>query len=292
MTNESSRARLVRTMIRKDLRTLRHHGLFGLIGFSLLLFGLGMVFHVRILREVTTYPTFEWTSYELSEQAGEVAPPQWSKFAVNGLELLYGYALFASLVLSATAFVTSYGSEMRRGTVRTLTCYPVGFFEITLAKLLYAWIVGTIGSLVVLVGPWLTLGTSPLVPVGALLVASLATLFALSIGAFGAGLLARVTGRMRIRPTTLGVMVAVLSYVFTQRFLEIVLRVTLSNAEPMKFLLPLVRLSPYHQLGGFYAWAIGGPPPPVAWVLGVAIATLAAGLWASARILPDCYERD
>ena len=57
------------------------------------------------------------------------------------------------MILIPAAFSIAYGQEITKGTVRTLTCYPVGVFEITIAKLAYAAVVSFIFGLPVFLLP-------------------------------------------------------------------------------------------------------------------------------------------
>ncbi len=76
----------------------------------------------------------------------------------NLLDVAYGYMVLATMILTSVAFATNYNSEMKKGTVRTLTLYPVGVLEVTAAKLIYAAIVALLLSFFVSVPPVLGLG--------------------------------------------------------------------------------------------------------------------------------------
>jgi len=57
------------------------------------------------------------------------------------LDIVYGFSVMVCTIMVPVAFTASYRQELIRGTVRTLVCYPVNPLDITVAKLLFTFII-------------------------------------------------------------------------------------------------------------------------------------------------------
>jgi hypothetical protein len=208
------------------------------------------------------------------------------------LHLVYAYSIVITMILVPVAFSIAYGQEIKKGTVRTLTCYPVGVFEITIAKLTYAAIVGFVFSMPVFLLPVLGLGK----PVGDLftifVTAYVISLVIVAVGAFVANSITFATKKMYIQPTLLANLLVVFSFFTTSTVLSF-LSYLLSYASPFfQAVGQLTPLSLYHQGRLLLSSVLGGPEFPM-WVVFLApMALLFLGTWLSLRLWPDIYERE
>jgi chitodextrinase len=216
----------------------------------------------------------------------------------NLLDIVYGYAVLVTLVIVPLAFSSAYKHEMRTGTVRTLTCYPVGVLEVTLAKLLYAAIVGFVFSFVVFTIP--TGGNVPK-PGGEkaaiFLMAFIVTLLTVAIGALLANSMAKLRGRMVLRPTAMPYLLVWLSFLFTGKIMSglgwVLGRLSGGDAIALgDSLAALIALSPYHVGGATAAASLGGPDPAPVLAFVVPPLLVAVGWWMSKGVYPDVYEKE
>ncbi len=218
----------------------------------------------------------------------------------NLLDVVYGWCVLVSMFVVPTAFSAGYGHEMRKGTVRTLVCYPAGVVEITAAKLVYAAIVGFIFSALAGLLPSLASMKPAGEVAGVFFTAYILTLTTVAVGAFGAVALTRLTKRMYIRPTGLPTMLVALSFLFTAGIFRSLLSglklfLGLAGLDPdgaVRSWMPAITLSPYHLGGASLSAALGGGGSPPLFVVAVPVLLLAAGVWISKKVYPDIYEKE
>ncbi len=289
--NAGRKLKLILTIVRRDFAQIQRQGLPALLLFSGLLFFFGFVLFSAAsstLREIGV-PT--WTGTITGAEGGSGS----GEGFLSSLTLLlpvYGYAILVTMILIPVAFSASYGSEIKKGTVRTLTCYPVGVFEITIAKLLYAAIAGLIFTLPVYLLPVLMIQK----PLGDLLLiyaaSYTATLVIVAVGAFLANTLAFVTKKMYIQPTLLANLLVIFSFLITTTVLG-------GLSSFLKFLSPLfdaaAKLTPlslYHQAHLLLSSLLGGADSPMWLVFLVPLALLVLGMGLTLKLWPDIYERE
>lgn len=289
-------------VIVRDLRQIRRHGLFLLLFFAFILlllgnFGIGLVASQfdQWSTEVPGWTPPGWTDHIASGVANDTGDLP----SITLLDVVYGYAVLITLFIVPITFVTGYNHEMKRGTVRTLTLYPLGVLHITLAKLLYAAIVGFIISFIVFLIPVVRLGRETGVVLGIFLTAYAFTLAVLAVGAFLAMAIALGTGRMRIRPTSLGFLAVLFAFIFSVAisgfffgFLGGLLLGSDGGMALVETIRPLAFLSAYHQGGLVLNGLLGGPGVPDAAALGLTVLVLALTVWATRRLYPDVFERE
>lgn len=212
----------------------------------------------------------------------------------NLLDVVYGYMVLATMILIPVAFGTNYNSEMKKGTVRALTLYPVGVFEVTAAKLLYAAIAGLLLSFPISVLPSLSLGK----PVGDVLgiyaAAYFLSLATVAAAAFTANAIALATKKMYIKPTLMAYLFVLLSFFFTSRIFGLTMAVLAGGqaAGIVRAAGPFITLSPYHQGGLLLSQALGGQGSPDWVAFLVPLALLVVGVWSSKKLWPDIYEKE
>jgi ABC-type transport system involved in multi-copper enzyme maturation permease subunit len=76
------------------------------------------------------------------------------------LDFVYGFAVFVCIFLVPVIFSAAYRPEIKKGTIRTLVCYPVSPLDITVTKLLYALIIGFIFAYLTFMIPGTTCASS------------------------------------------------------------------------------------------------------------------------------------
>lgn len=275
---------------------MHRHGLWLLLFFALILFIIGLVGMGLVddqLRQWGTRPG--WTeSIAAGAPGGEDG--EGGLPSITLLDVVYGYAVLVTMFIVPIAFVTAYNHEMKRGTVRTLTLYPLSVLRITVAKLIYAAIVGLILSAIVFLLPVARLGREVAVTLPIFLIAYLFTLATVAVGALIANSIAFGTGRMRVRPTSFGFLVVLFSFVFAATISGAIFGYLGSfmgwGAALAQALRPLAFLSSYHQGGLLLNGLLGGPGRPEWAAIGLTVLVFVLTVWASRRLYPDVYERE
>lgn len=280
----------------RDLRQMGRHGLPLLVFLSLVLLGIGLVGMGVVadgMAEFGVNPGWTESWAGALEGDGEGVP----NFTM--MEVVYGYSVLVTMLLVTVAFVTNYNSEMKKGTVRTLTLYPMSVLGIGGAKLVYAALVGLLLSILVAFNPFVRLGRDLDVTWAIFLGAYLVTLGTVLVGALLGNGIAAATGRMVVRPTSFAFLLVLFSFVFTERILGIVVGAAGSllglpegGAPLLALLSPLTFFSSYHHgavllsrlLGGSATVSVG------AWLLTLLVILL--GVAASRRLHPDIFERE
>lgn len=210
------------------------------------------------------------------------------------LDLVYGYMVVVTMILLPVAFSSNFNSEMRKGTVRVLTLYPVGVLEATCAKLLYGGLAGLLFSLPVAVLPALLIGKPAGDVLAIFFVAYLLSLATVAVAAFTANAITFATKRMYLKPTLLPYLFILYSFVFTSRVFSLVASLAFGQGAPgaVQGAGALIALSPYHQGGLILSSAFGGPGTPDLVVFLVPAALLLLGVRLSKRLWPDIYEKE
>jgi len=211
------------------------------------------------------------------------------------LDAVYGYHVLVTMLLPTMAFAAAYGIEARKGTVRTLMCYPIGVAEFTLAKLLYALIVGLVIATPVAVLPTLALGLAGGQVLGVYVTAFSLSFLTLTAAVFLAHAI-RLHARIRfLSPTLMPYLFVLYGFFFTQisvyasTFLGLGGRSMENNAATFA---PLILFSPYHQGGALLSAALGGPGFPVLPLFALPFLMIALGYRAARRLHPDIFEKE
>jgi hypothetical protein len=288
--NALKKLRLIFTITLRDITQIRGSGLPVLLTLSALLLSLiGIPFFIIANADAgfggALHLDGAWTA---SGIGGVIVEP----IILTLLHLVYAYSMVITMILVPVAFSIAYDQEIKKGTVQTLTCYPVGVFEITIAKLTYAAIMGFIFGVPVFLLPILGLGK----PIGDLfaifLVPYFMSLLIVAVGAFVANSITFATKKMYILPTVLANLLVVFSFFTTSTVLSL-LSYLLSYVSPFfQAVGKLTPLSLYHQGRLLLSSVLGGPEFPN-WVIFLApIALLVLGIWLSFKLWPDIYERE
>jgi hypothetical protein len=288
--NARKKLRLIFTITLRDITQIRGSGLPVLLTLSALLLSLiGFPFFIIANAETgfggALHLDGAWTASGIE---GVIVEP----IILTLLHLVYAYSMVITMILVPVAFSIAYDQEIKKGTVRTLTCYPVGVFEITIAKLTYAAIMGFIFGVPVFLLPILGLGK----PIGDLfaifLVPYFMSLLIVAVGAFVANSLTFATKKMYIRPTLLANLLVVFSFFTTSTVLSL-LSYLLSYASPFfQAVSKLTPLSLFHQGRLLLTYVFGGSESPIWLVFLLPFALLVLGTWLSLRLWPDIYEKE
>jgi hypothetical protein len=295
--NARKKIRLIFTIALRDITQIRGSGLPVLLTLSALLLSLiGFPIFIYANAEAgfggALHLDGAWTAMGIEGLIVGGDPNRAFLSSITLLHLIYAYSMGITMILVPVAFSIAYDQETKKGTVRTLTCYPVGVFEITIAKLTYAAIMGFIFGVPVFLLPILGLGK----PIGDLfaifLVPYFMSLLIVAVGAFVANSITFATKKMYIRPTLLANLLVVFSFFTTSTVLSL-LSYLLSYASP--FFQAVGRLTPlslFHQGRLLLTYVFGGSESPIWLVFLLPIALLVLGTWLSLRLWPDIYERE
>lgn len=210
------------------------------------------------------------------------------------LDVVFGYMVLVTMILVPVAFARNYNSEMKKGTVRVLTLYPIGVLGVTVAKLIYAGIVGFLFSFPVAVLPALNVGKPPGDILMIFLVTFLFSFFTVAVAAFVANAITRGTKRMYLKPTLLPYLFVIYAFLFTSKILTFATSFLLGEGASgvVRNAAPLIALSPYHQGGLLLSGMLGGATAPDVAVFLLPVALLILGGWLSKQLWPDVYERE
>jgi hypothetical protein len=213
--------------------------------------------------------------------------------SITVLHMVFAYSIVVTMILVSVAFSISYDQEMKKGTVRTLTCYPVGVFEITIAKLAYAAIVSFILGFPAFLLPTLIGLRRPVGDLFAIfLVAFLMSLLIVTVGAFAANSIAFFTKKMYVRPTLLANLLTIFSLLTTSTILSL-LSLFLNYGSPFFHALgELTPLSLYHQGRLILMFVFGGSESPNLLIFMLPTALLVLGVWLTLKLWPDIYEKE
>ncbi len=263
-------------------------------------------------REQFPVHTFEGTgeeftiTVEVSDHNGSSTGPMEQNIQVNeedgelGLTLMdvgYGYAVMVCLMLVPMAFAGVFANEIKKGTIRTLLCYPVGPLDITVAKLLFALIVGFIFAFITFILPVGGIDK----PMGDYVVVFVTafglTFFTMVIGALSALAFARVTGKMWFRPYSLALGAVVLAYLFTERMMGLIgtMFALFTNLDPDFFVDTfgfLIAISPYHIGGQMLTAYFGGPDEFSPAVFIMPFLLIVAAGYLSMKVYPNVFEKE
>lgn len=294
-TNARNKLKLIFTMVRRDISQIHRQGLPLLLLISAILLTIGISFFI-IARsgagfggelDITGQP---WTVPGVGGLGGGNSPVSLPSFTL--LHLVYGYSIVVTMILIPAAFSLNYNSEVKKGTIRTLTCYPLGVFEITVAKLTYATVVGFIFAAPVFLLPVLGLEKSVVDLFAVFATAYVFSLVIVAVGAFVANAITVATKKMYIQPPVLANLLVVFSFFTTSTILNLLGQV-LGFASPFFDAVgQLTPLSLYHQGRLLLSSILGGPEFPNWVVFLVPIALLVLGIWLSFKLWPDIYERE
>ena len=213
---------------------------------------------------------------------------------INLLDFVYGYMVLVTMILLPIAFSSNYGGEMKKGTVRALTLYPVGVLEVTVAKLLYAAIAGFLFSFPISVLPPMGIGKPAGDVLGIYAVAYLFSFGIVAVAAFTANLLCYFTKRMYLKPTLMPWLFVLYGFFLTSRIFGFLMGFLAGPgaAGAVAGAAPLITFSPYHQGGLLLSGALGGPGSPDWVVFLIPVLLLVAGVWFSRKLYPDVYEKE
>lgn len=243
----------------------------------------------------------------VTDRTGNMTPEMETYVQVGGdeegslgfslLDFGYGFCVLVCVIMVPVAFTAAYRKELLRGTVRTLVCYPVGPLDITLAKLLYCFVICLPFTLIAFILPMQGLGKSGGDYLLIFTVTFILTLVTMTIGALASVAATRVTGRMWFRPHTVAFGAVMLAYVFTKRMMGLI--GTLMNmlfgmdpdylADTFGF---LIAISPYHLGGELLMGALGGSTDVNPVVLAFPVLMLVGLGWMASRAYPSIFEKE
>jgi PKD repeat protein len=213
------------------------------------------------------------------------------------LDFVYGFCVMVCVIMVPVAFTAAYRQEMIKGTVRTLVCYPVSPLDITVAKLLFTFIICFPFTFIAFMipvqgldkdgGDYLTIFT----------VTFLFTIITMTVGAFAALAATRVTGRMWFRPHTVAFGAVMLAYIFTGRMMGLIGSFfSLFSSVDSDFFVdtfaPLIAISPYHLGGEMLRAALGSTTDVNPALLAIPILLLVVLGWLSTRVYPSIFEKE
>ena len=226
---------------------------------------------------------------QLTEEEGDLG--------VTLLDFVYGFAVTTCILLLPMAFGAVYANEIKKGTIRTLLCYPVGPLDITVAKLIFALIIGLIFAFITFMLPVGGIDKPTGDYVVVFLTAFGLTFVTMVIGALSALALARVTGKMWFRPYSLATGAVVLAYLFTERMMGLVgtFFSFFTSIDPDFFVetfAPLIAISPYHIGGQMLTAYFGGMDEfsPAMFIMPFLL-IVAAG-YLSMKVYPNVFEKE
>jgi len=246
---------------------------------------------------------------EVTDRTGNMTPMQETHIQVGEegdggldipltlLDLVYGFCVMVCVIMVPVAFTAAYRQELVKGTVRTLVCYPVGPLDITVAKLLYCFIICLPFTLIAFIVPVQGLekegGDFMLIFVTTFLL----TLVTMTIGAFAALAATKVTGRMWFRPHTLAFGAVILAYVFTSRMMGLIgsFFSMFTSIDPDYFVdtfAPLISISPYHLGGEFLRASLGATTDVNMVVLVMPVLMLIGLAWVASKVYPNIFEKE
>lgn len=293
-TNARNKLNLIFLIVRRDISQLHRQGLPLLLVLSALLLATGVSFFIIANSgagfggqlDLTGHP---WTVPSIGFGGGRSGIPL---ISLSLLQMVYGYSTVVNMILILAAFSINYSSEVKKGTIRTLTCYPIGVFEITVAKLTYAAIVGFVFATPVFMLPVIGLEKSVIDLFAVFVTAYAFSLVTVAAGVFAANALTVATRKMYIQPPVLATLFVVLSFFATSTILNL-LGGLLSFASPFfQAVSQLTPLSLFHEGRLLLTFAFGGSESPLWLIFLVPTILLVLCVWATLKLWPDIYEKE
>ena len=289
-TKTRRKMKLVFAIVARDMKQMHRHGLPILLFLSVLLLFFGFLFFSMVSSTLREIGVPAWTGrFAPAEEGGG------GEGLITSLTLLhvvYGYAALVTMILVPVAFSTGYSHEVKKGTIRTLICYPIGVFEITVAKLIYAALVGIIFAAPVSILPVAGIGK----PFGDLVIifitAYTLTLITVAVAALVANAITFATRRMYIRPTFLPYLFVVFSFFSTAIVLKALTGFLNFASKIFEAVALFTPLSPYHQGRLLLSSVLGGTEFPNWIIFLIPLTLLVVGIWLSLRLWPDIYEKE
>jgi hypothetical protein len=216
---------------------------------------------------------------------------------VSLLHLVYGFAALVCVLIVPAAFTGGFKQEMAKGTVRTLLCYPVGVLEVTMAKLLYAAIVGGVLSFIAFYLPVGIIDVPGGTAVAIWLVAFGVTILTVAIGALLATGMPLLTRRMFIRPHSMARLLVVLGFLLTNGIIGGIRSIVgLFSGGGLELGGydggALTALSPYHLGGEALSSGLGGSDPFPVLIVVMPALLLALGVFMTSRVYPEVFEKE
>jgi PKD repeat protein len=213
------------------------------------------------------------------------------------LDFVYGFCMMVCVIMVPVAFTAAYRQEMIKGTVRTLSCYPVSPLDITVAKLLFTFIMCFPFTFIAFMVPVQGLDKDGGDFLTIFMVTFLLTIVTMTIGAFAALASTRVTGRMWFRPHTLAFGAVMLAYLSTSRMMGFIgtFFSMISSMDSDFFVdtfAPLIAISPYHLGGEMLRAALGSTTEVNPAVLAIPILLLVVLGWISTKVYPSIFEKE
>ena len=296
--NARGKLGLISAIVLKDLTQIHGSGFIILLILSILLFALiGFPFFIFVNAATgfggQMHLGGAWTATGAGGFYIGSDPNRIFLSATTLVHLALGYSIVVTMILIPAAFSVAYGQEITKGTVRTLTCYPVGVFEITIAKLAYAAVISFIFGLPVFLLPTVVgLGK----PVGDLfaifLVAYFTTLLIVSVGAFVTNSITFVTKKMYIRPTLFANLLVIFSFLITSTILNGLNLFLIYLSPVFRALGELTPISLYHQGRLLLMFVFGGTESPNWLIFLLPVSLLVLGAWLTLKLWPDIYEKE
>ena len=213
------------------------------------------------------------------------------------LDFAYGFCVLVCVIMVPVAFTAAYRQELLRGTVRTLICYPVGPFEITVSKLLFTFIFCLPFVFIAFILPAQGLEKAGGDYLVIFLVTFIITIVTMTIGALAALAATKVTKRMWFRPHTLAFLAVLLAFLGTNRMLGLIGAVlssftSIDSDYMVETFAPLVSISPYHLGGELLRASLGATTDVNPVVLVIPILLLMGLGWMATRVYPSIFEKE
>jgi hypothetical protein len=299
---------MIYTIAMKDIERLKY------IFIAMLFIGVFLAILLYPLsKEIYSYNTDDeyyydeyWDGLSPEEQAREL---EYRK-AYENEEMTGFYGIFLILIVVILGIVINYnyGWEIRRGTMRMLSLYPIDMNGLTLAKLLSAAVIIGIIQFCLLVLPFITFirpGVTPYL-LKVHVVAYAMNIFILATAAFGSQIITNFTGKLTFSMNRLAAIMIVIYFFCTETIITFfgVFITELRNipfdeqsaaiAGFTNLGKSIGQISPYHSGGRILSSSIGfySGGPDLHFILLIGVLLIFFGYLAGKKIYPDIFIRE
>lgn len=290
---------IIRNIVRKDIISLWKLYIVLLIAGIITALFLGMIaseFEVNETYYYDEYYTQSEHEQYLKDREGDM------------INVFYGISILVVGIISVSVVGFLYGFEVKRGTIRLLSLYPISMNGITIAKIISSAVIIFIIQFFVLILPFISFMQSSIFPwlFSVFLMAYFINILILITGAFGSQIITSVTGRLMLGMNRFIGLLTLIYFLLTQTiiyligFLSVSLR-DLSNKEELRIMhnydklgKALSQFSPYHSGGRLiqssHGHNTGGPD--LHFILIIGIILIIAGYYVGRKIPLDVFIRE
>jgi hypothetical protein len=191
------------------------------------------------------------------------------EWTVSSIMPFYGLAIVINIAAFLSAYYQFYSVEVGRGTIRSLSLYPLNMNGIIIAKLISSSIVASIASTMVYLSIWIPFMWIGLYPPGGILLIQYTAVFCsisiLTVAAFGSNICIYLLKLPKLSGSGLSTLGFVLAFLFTESMM-VVLGSFYSIFDPdvtweavRDTSEAFAQLSPFHAGGQFISLALLGP---------------------------------